>query len=984
MSRFFEVVEVEEDSPKFLIVGESVISESLVKNLLSGGAQVFCLNSSTNINHQNLYKLTSSQIDKISKNIKYIFFEKDPETELEKTLLNNFSDAKFIYLNPRSLKTNSIMIYAPLIYGPEIKSDVFGFLGFNLKNILKEQKIILPENLTEDIYPVYIDDVVENIEKAMFANQNNESQNLILLVGEEKIPLASFFSNLISRLKKEIETEYLDKKLVFKTPNAGRIEKGTTPIEKGLGHTAEFLNLYLENIKEDVKDIKKNIEENIPKFVRETPRNIPIVNIAKEEETEFAINNNFLKKVYSGNMEYLKKNSLLKEKTIQKEKAQDFESKMKKKKQHLSDILINAKSIKFQKPEIKIKFLGKPRKKLIYTIFAIFGLIILPFFIFLTAYLSSLFFFKQSAVALSEKNIGKSQTYGGWSKKTFVVAGFFHTKINKYYYQLINKDASYKNINSLMDMQKSGLQILNSISLSYLNLAKAMPYIVSGRQGSGNIDKYMQSSFVEIENAKNILSSVVGQLKNQIPHPPKFLWFANQEYYRLITKIPALYKDLNKAELVLKSLPDIIGKNDKKTYALIFQNNMELRATGGFIGSFAMITFEKEKLTDFSVFDVYDADGQLKGSVPPPPEILHFLGQPNWFLRDANVNPDFATSAKQISWFLQKEMKSQVDGVIAIDISFVENVLKSTGPIYLSDFKETISSSNLFEKAERASELNFFPGSTKKKDFLSVLSQQLWQKLLVLKADKLIQIIASSQNLGEQKHLQMYFENSRLEELAGIFQVDGSLKTTKGEEYLALVESNYGANKANYFVKREINHTININSDGFVEHKVNISYSNFSPLSLWPTGDYKPYVKFYIPKDTIFKDFSFENKQIKLSEFLNEYVLEQLKPKTEQLVLQGDENNKRYFGTFITVPVGKTKNVIFTWQSANPRPENLKNFEFYFQKQAGTIRDEYNLTVIFPEKLKPSSNIVPSVASKGELQYNLNTERDIDLQITFK
>lgn len=84
------------------------------------------------------------------------------------------------------------------------------------------------------------------------------------------------------------------------------------------------------------------------------------------------------------------------------------------------------------------------------------------------------------------------------------------------------------------------------------------------------------------------------------------------------------------------------------------------------------------------------------------------------------------------------------------------------------------------------------------------------------------------------------------------------------------------------------------------------------------------------------------------------------------------------------MPVGETRDVTFSWQSSAPDLELLKNFSFYFQKQAGVVKDDYDLKIVYPQALEVSSNINPVVAEGGLLQYNLNTERDINLQLKFK
>ena len=63
---------------------------------------------------------------------------------------------------------------------------------------------------------------------------------------------------------------------------------------------------------------------------------------------------------------------------------------------------------------------------------------------------------------------------------------------------------------------------------------------------------------------------------------------------------------------------------------------MELRPTGGVYRQSCSGNLADGRLADFSVEDVYTADGQLKGHVDPPPPISLLLGQEHWYLRDSN------------------------------------------------------------------------------------------------------------------------------------------------------------------------------------------------------------------------------------------------------------------------------------------------------------------------------------------------------------
>src|SRR5258708_20983577 len=95
---------------------------------------------------------------------------------------------------------------------------------------------------------------------------------------------------------------------------------------------------------------------------------------------------------------------------------------------------------------------------------------------------------------------------------------------------------------------------------------------------------------------------------------------------------------------IFENLPSLLGVTKPQTYLVLFQNNMELRPTGGFIGSFGLFTFVKGRLIDDSIFFVYSTYGQLKGHVEPPSSIKNYFGEANCVLRDSYWGPGFSTS----------------------------------------------------------------------------------------------------------------------------------------------------------------------------------------------------------------------------------------------------------------------------------------------------------------------------------------------------
>ena len=121
---------------------------------------------------------------------------------------------------------------------------------------------------------------------------------------------------------------------------------------------------------------------------------------------------------------------------------------------------------------------------------------------------------------------------------------------------------------------------------------------------------------------------------------------------------------------LVSNLPEILNKD----YVVLLQNNTELRATGGFMGSYARLRFRNGTLQSTKFEDIYEPDGQLYGYVKPPAPLDKAFENGSWKLRDSNWDPDFRVSAPQIAWFFSQGGEV-VDGLVALNLTTVLKVL---------------------------------------------------------------------------------------------------------------------------------------------------------------------------------------------------------------------------------------------------------------------------------------------------------------------
>jgi hypothetical protein len=127
---------------------------------------------------------------------------------------------------------------------------------------------------------------------------------------------------------------------------------------------------------------------------------------------------------------------------------------------------------------------------------------------------------------------------------------------------------------------------------------------------------------------------------------------------------------------------ELLGSRQDRQYLVMFQNNRELRPTGGFIGSFALVDVSRGEVRKVLVDTIYNPDGQLKDFLIPPVPLQKITDR--WFARDANWFADFRTSASKVAHLFERSGGPTVDGVLAITPVLLEDLLRLTGPISMS------------------------------------------------------------------------------------------------------------------------------------------------------------------------------------------------------------------------------------------------------------------------------------------------------------
>lgn len=280
---------------------------------------------------------------------------------------------------------------------------------------------------------------------------------------------------------------------------------------------------------------------------------------------------------------------------------------------------------------------------------------------------------------------------------------------------------------------------------------------------------------------------------------------------------------VDEAEYLFPKFLSLIGEDYPRTYVVLLQNSSEARATGGFIGSLAFVSFNDGWIKNITFKDVYEFDGQFFQDVPPPPGIEKISAQ--FRLRDANYWPDFPTSAKQIAWFLDKEKGPGVDGVFAVTDTFVKDLLGLTGPISLPDLDVPVSKDNFSELISFLVESKV--DKTQPKSILFAFADEFLKKVKpVMFETKGFNLVLKS--MKERQILAFSFHDD-IQSLFSYFGVDGTMydaasNPIKGvQDYLLVAHTAIGANKSDQYIEEKMKHDTQVTDSGEIMDHITIS-----------------------------------------------------------------------------------------------------------------------------------------------------------------
>lgn len=336
-------------------------------------------------------------------------------------------------------------------------------------------------------------------------------------------------------------------------------------------------------------------------------------------------------------------------------------------------------------------------------------------------------------------------------------------------------------------------------------------------------------------------------------------------------------------------LPDLMGANHPTTYLIVFQNEKELRSSGGLLSAFATVTIDKGELVgEIKSVDMWDLQLYL-WSIGSMPGYHNEYGQLQLMLegcgghelraQDAGVSPDVHLTLDMFKDYydIANRYNPQkfpgYDYIVSINTFFASDMISLVEPVELVN-GQVITEDNMA--------MEIFARTTIRKGNTDPSRKYAIGEVATVAKEKFTKLPSSEfPEFGElmidtilEKNLVLYSKNPVETKYFDEMDLSGRTNRDFEGDYFHLSEAQNCALKANVYIYDTVTQTINIDDDGSISKSLNVEWVNeefYDPaqeeiLSGTSNFRYRAWVRVmappgteYLSSDGFIKSYSFYN-----------------------------------------------------------------------------------------------------------------------------
>jgi len=271
----------------------------------------------------------------------------------------------------------------------------------------------------------------------------------------------------------------------------------------------------------------------------------------------------------------------------------------------------------------------------------------------------------------------------------------------------------------------------------------------------------------------------------------------------LDTQVAQLDDALRSAASTLRVMPAMLGADGPRRYFVAVQNNAEARATGGLVGAYAIVTADRGRLN----LDRAGSDNDFK--IPATPIRLPADASRVWKMQGLaqywyymNLTPHLPDVATALAGMWTAQSGQHLDGVLLLDPIAMAELLRPSGPVGLPGGVRV--GPNDVADFVMHREYVLFDGAkdqAPRKQLVSALAGAVFHS--VLAGGHPTATLSAVSAAVQSGHLQLWSAHASEQAVLRAGIVGGALPKADSP-YLQVLTQNFGGDKLDYYVRRQV------------------------------------------------------------------------------------------------------------------------------------------------------------------------------------
>jgi hypothetical protein len=425
-------------------------------------------------------------------------------------------------------------------------------------------------------------------------------------------------------------------------------------------------------------------------------------------------------------------------------------------------------------------------------------------------------------------------------------------------------------------------------------------------------------------------------------------------------------------------LPGIAGWDGPRRYLVLAQNPAELRPSGGFAGTYGILTLDKGRIAEMRFDDVYVLDSQEGMPWQEPPIALqdHLLGRDSWELADANWSPDFPTAAGDVlRIYTVQSGDADIDGVIAITTFALDRLLEVTGPIEVPGYPGAVPPGRVTIEALVRTRGD---ADTDRKAFLDALADEVLVRLFALPPERWDELLVAVEEIGAARDALAWFADPAAQALVAQAPLGGALLDGPGDHVFAVDGNVAPSSKLNLVVDRATDLDVTLGTAGEATHALTLDWTSRAGAddpdtralvaASFGNDRYSTYTRVLVPLDAELLDaVGTSEGDISGVESIDE------------------EAGRLAFGNHVIVPPGSAS-LRYEWLVpgvVEPDEAGGGRYRLAIQKQPGMRPEPLRVRIRTPEGTVVREATPGMTIAGDEASLETTMERDLVLEVAF-